>query len=179
MQISDTREINVPPAIVYATLQDPEMLKACIAGAQEVTGTPQDGYTATVVQKIGPVKATFQGHVVMSEMVENKSMKLSGEGKGGVAGFAKGSAYVVLEPGPDNGTILKYEVEARVGGKLAQLGSRLIDGFARNMADQFFVRLKEGLEGPSEGAEMENTSSEDASKDPKKKTWLKRVTGRE
>ena len=90
MQMSDTREIQADPAIVYAALQDPKVLKTCIAGATEVTGTPQDGYTATVVQKVGPVRATFKGHVTMSDMVENRSMKLAGEGKGGAAGFARG-----------------------------------------------------------------------------------------
>jgi carbon monoxide dehydrogenase subunit G len=149
MQMSDTREIEADPAIVYAALQDTEVLKSCIAGAQSVEGTPQDGYTATVVQKVGPVKATFKGHVTMSDMVENRSMTLTGEGKGGVAGFAKGTAQVVLDSAPGGGTILTYSVEARIGGKLAQLGNRLIDGFARNMADQFFARLKDGLEDPS------------------------------
>lgn len=150
MQMSDTREIQADPAIVYTALQDPQVLKACIAGATEVTGTPQDGYSATVVQKVGPVKATFKGYVTMSDIVENASMKLAGEGKGGVAGFARGGARVVLQPGSDGGTLLSYEVEAKVGGKLAQLGSRIVDGFAKKMADQFFARLKEKLEGPSD-----------------------------
>lgn len=179
MQMSDTREIQASPAAVYAALQDPEILKACIAGAQDITGTPQDGYTATVVQKVGPVKATFRGQVTMSDMVENKSMKLAGEGKGGVAGFAKGGAHVVLEPSPNHGTILKYQVEAKVGGKLAQLGSRLIDGFAKNMADQFFSRLKEGLEGPTDGVEQIDTSSRNASDATTKKAWLKKLTMRD
>jgi carbon monoxide dehydrogenase subunit G len=177
MQMSDTREIQADPAIVYAALQDPEVLKACIAGAQEVTGTPQEGYTATVVQKVGPVKATFKGQVSMSDMVENRSMKLTGEGKGGVAGFARGSADVVLDPGPDGGTILKYDVEARVGGKLAQLGNRLIDGFAKNMADQFFARLKEGLEEPSDVADPSGAPLGETSGAEQKKSWLKRMRG--
>lgn len=91
MKMSDTREIQADQAIVYTALQDPEVLKACIAGATELAGSPQQGYEATVVQKVGPVKATFKGHVVMSEMIEDTSMKLTGEGKGGIAGFAKGA----------------------------------------------------------------------------------------
>ncbi|QIE48096.1 carbon monoxide dehydrogenase subunit G (plasmid) [Pseudohalocynthiibacter aestuariivivens] len=157
MQMSDTREIQADPAIVYAALQDPKVLKTCIAGATEVTGTPQDGYTATVVQKVGPVRATFKGHVTMSDMVENRSMKLAGEGKGGVAGFAKGGADVTLAPGTDGGTLLSYNVESKVGGKLAQLGNRLIDGFAKKMADQFFARLKDELEGPKNNADPANS----------------------
>lgn len=157
MQMNDTREIQADPAVVYTALQDSEMLKACIAGATEVTGTPQDGYNATVIQKVGPVKATFKGHVSMSDMIESTSMKLVGEGKGGVAGFAKGEANVTLAPGPDGGTLVSYEVEAKVGGKLAQLGNRLIDGFAKKMADQFFARLKDELEGSKDEAEPAHT----------------------
>ena len=169
MKMSDTREIQADQAIVYTALQDPEVLKACIAGATELAGSPQQGYEATVVQKVGPVKATFKGHVVMSEMIEDTSMKLTGEGKGGIAGFAKGAANVVLEAGPDGGTLICYEVEAKVGGKLAQLGNRLIDGFAKKMADQFFARLKERLEGPTDRADPVNPSSSDVSETAQKK----------
>ncbi|RKF12701.1 carbon monoxide dehydrogenase [Roseovarius spongiae] len=177
MQMSDTREIQAAPAIVYAAIQDPETLKACIAGATEVTGTPQDGYTATVVQKVGPVKATFTGHVTMSDMVENRSMTLAGEGKGGVAGFAKGAANVVLDPSPEGGTLLSYEVEAKVGGKLAQLGNRLIEGFAKKMADQFFARLKDGLENGSDVSNPPEAPGGESSGAAQKKTWLKGLRG--
>ena len=178
MRMSDNREIQANPASVFAALLDPEVLKACVSGAQEVSGNPQDGYAATVVQKIGPVKATFKGQVTMSEMVENQRLVIVGEGKGGVAGFAKGVADVTLEPAGNGGTILTYEVEAKVGGKLAQLGSRLIDSFARNMADQFFARLQQVLEGPVEevAADTGDTSAQDA---PKKKGWLNRMTSRD
>lgn len=171
MQLSDTREIQAPPSAVYAALLDPEVLKACIGGAQEVTGNPTEGYHATVVQKVGPVKATFKGTVTMSDMVEPERLTIAGEGKGGAAGFAKGSANVTLEPGEDGATVLSYEVDAKVGGKLAQLGSRLIDGFAKKMADQFFANLQEHFEGPP--PQDEDTGEES------KPGWLGRLTGRD
>ena len=146
-------------------LLSPEVLKECVPGAQEVTGTPEDGFEATVVQKVGPVKATFKGMVKVSNIVELESLTLTGEGKGGAAGYAKGGANVRLEDS-ETGTRLSYDVEASVGGKLAQLGSRLVDGFAKKMADQFFARLEEVLEGPSE---------DDPEPEAEKKGWLKRL----
>ncbi len=170
MQLNDTREIQAPPAAVYSALLDPEVLKACIGGAQEITGNPTDGYQATVVQKVGPVKATFKGTVTMSDMVEPERLTIAGEGKGGAAGFAKGSAQVTLAANDAGGTALTYEVEAKVGGKLAQLGSRLIDGFAKKMADQFFANLQAHFDDPEpEG---------DASEEEAKPGWLGRLTGR-
>ena len=164
MQMSDTRQIGVPPAEVYAALINPEVLKACVPGAQEVTGSVEDGFEATVVQKVGPVKATFKGAVTISDMVPDTSLKIDGSGKGGAAGFAKGGAEVQLAA-KDGGTELSYDVEAKVAGKLAQLGSRIIDGFAKKMADQFFENLQTNLEGPAE----EEAEAEDA---PKKKGWF-------
>lgn len=167
MQMSDTRQIAVPPAQVYAALLDPETLKACVPGAQEVTGSVEDGFVATVVQKVGPVKATFKGEVTISDLVPDTSLKMDGSGKGGAAGFAKGGAEVrLLEK--DGGTELSYDVEAKVGGKLAQLGSRIIDGFAKKMADQFFENLQTTLEGPAEDGDE---APEEA---PAKKGWFGR-----
>ena len=140
MQMSDTRQIAATPAEVYSALLDPEMLQTCVPGAQDVSGSVEEGYDATVVQKVGPVKATFKGHVTLSDLVPNEALTITGEGKGGAAGFAKGGAEVRLAE-KDGGTELSYDVEAKVGGKLAQLGSRIIDGFAKKMADQFFTNL--------------------------------------
>jgi carbon monoxide dehydrogenase subunit G len=165
MQMSDARDIKADRATVWAALLSPEVLKECVPGAQEVTGTPEDGFEATVVQKVGPVKATFKGMVKVSNIVEMQSLTLTGEGKGGAAGYAKGGANVRLEDS-ETGTRLSYDVEASVGGKLAQLGSRLVDGFAKKMADQFFARLEEVLEGPSE---------DDPEPEAEKKGWLKRL----
>jgi len=165
MKMSAERDIQADRATVWAALLSPEVLKECVPGAQEVTGSADDGYEAVVVQKVGPVKATFKGQVTVSNRVEMESLTLTGEGKGGAAGFAKGGADVRLEDS-DTGTRLIYDVEAKVGGKLAQLGSRIVDGFAKKMADQFFVRLEQVIEGPGE---------DDDEPEAKKKGWLKRL----
>ena len=165
MQMNDERDIKADRATVWAALLSPEVLRECVPGAQEVTGNPEDGFEAVVVQKVGPVKATFKGMVTFSDRVEGESLTLLGEGKGGVAGFAKGGAKLRLEDS-EAGTRLIYEVEARVGGKLARLGSRIVDGFAKKMADQFFARLEQVLEGPS---------PEDDETEIEKKSWLKRL----
>lgn len=169
MKMQDQREIKAAREVVFAAILDPEVLKDCIPGADSVEGNAQEGYLATVTQKVGPVKATFKGQVEMSEIVENEKITISGEGKGGAAGFAKGGAVVTLEElGPEL-TKLTYDVEAKVGGKLAQLGSRIIDGFAKKMADQFFANLQNGLE---------DTGDDDPKTDEQpKKGWFKRLTG--
>lgn len=181
MKMTDTRQIDAPPAAVYAALLDPAVLQACVPGAQDVTGSPEEGFEATVVQKVGPVKATFKGQVTLSEMVENQSLTITGEGKGGAAGFAKGGADVRVTE-KDGGTELSYDVEAKVGGKLAQLGSRIIDGFAKKMADQFFDNFKAAVEGPApEEAPAEAAPAEQAEGegDAPKKGWLGRLTGKD
>ncbi len=170
MQMSGEREIAAPKEVVWAALLDRDVLKEAVPGCQEMEGSAEEGFTATVVQKVGPVKATFKGGVTLSDIVEGESLTLSGEGKGGPAGFAKGGAKVRLEP-VEAGTKLVYDVEAKVGGKLAQLGSRIIDGFAKKMADQFFTRFQETVEGPGEEGE------DDAGETSKKKGWLKRLSG--
>ncbi len=168
MKMSDERVIAAEPSVVWAALLDPEVLKACVPGCQEMTGSPEDGFEATVVQKVGPVKATFKGAVTLSAMDEPNSLTLTGEGKGGAAGFAKGGADVSLAP-EGEGTRITYDVTANVGGKLAQLGSRIIDGFARKLADQFFERFQAVVEGTDE-AEVEVSEE--------KKGWLARLRGK-
>ena len=130
---------------------------------------------AVVVQKVGPVKARFTGVVTLSDMVPGQSLRISGEGKGGPAGFAKGGANVTFTAIPE-GTRLSYDVEANVGGKIAQLGSRLIDGFAKKMADEFFERFQQTIEGPGEPAD-ESAEGDDPEGGEKKKGWLKRIIG--
>jgi carbon monoxide dehydrogenase subunit G len=146
MKMSAEREIAAPKDLVWAALLDAEVLKACVPGCEELIGSAEEGFEATVVQKVGPVKATFKGVVSISDQVAGESLTLTGEGKGGAAGFASGKADVTLET-TDGGTKLTYEVDAKVGGKLAQLGSRIIDSFAKKMADQFFERFQEQVEG--------------------------------
>jgi carbon monoxide dehydrogenase subunit G len=125
-----------------------------------------------VKQKVGPVSATFNGHVRLSDVMPGESYTISGEGKGGAAGFAKGSAAVRLED-KDGGTLLAYDVTASVGGKLAQLGSRLIDGFAKKMADQFFDAFATAVERPAEPVAAEADPVAE-----KKPGWFRRLTGR-
>ncbi len=137
MELEGTKVIPAPRARVWELLNDPEVLKSCIPGCTELTGTPETGFEATVVQKVGPVKATFKGAVTLLNVVPGESYTISGEGKGGVAGFAKGAADVRLTD-VEGGTELAWTVDAQVGGKLAQLGNRIIGGFAKGMADKFF-----------------------------------------
>jgi carbon monoxide dehydrogenase subunit G len=174
MQMSDSREIKAQPAEVWAAILNPDVLKECIPGCTEVTGSPAEGFEATVTQKVGPVKATFKGAVTLSEIDEGRSVRISGEGKGGPAGFAKGGAVVRLEP-VEAGTRLSYDVEANVGGKLAQLGSRIIDGFAKKMADEFFTRFQAAVEGPEEAVETADAGGDAGGE--KKKGWFKRLVG--
>lgn len=122
---------------VWAKLNDPEVLKACIPGCEELEPTDDGGFRAVAKMKVGPVSARFKGRVTLSDLDPPNGYKSSGEGEGGVAGFAKGGATVLLVE-KDGGTLLTYNVEAQIGGKLAQLGQRLILGSAKKLADQFF-----------------------------------------
>jgi uncharacterized protein len=176
MKLSDSREIRAEPAIVWQAILDPQVLQACIPGCESLTGSVADGYEAVVKQKVGPVSATFTGLVHLSDIVEGRSIRISGEGKGGVAGFAKGGANVTLEPVPD-GTRLSYEVEASVGGKIAQLGSRIIDGFAKKMADDFFTRFQNAVEAPEEEPGPTDAEATDSGAEASKKGWFKRLIG--
>ena len=145
MELEGSKVIAADRATVWARLNDADTLAACIPGCQELTGTPEDGFAAVVKQKVGPVSATFKGEVTLEDVVEAESYRIVGEGKGGVAGFAKGSADVSLKD-VEGGTELTYKVDAKVGGKLAQLGNRIVGGFARKMADQFFENFLEQVE---------------------------------
>ena len=145
MEMSGDVRIGATVEEVWAALNDAEILRQCIPGCQELSGSPQEGFAATVKQKVGPVSATFKGAVALENVVPEQSYTIVGEGKGGVAGFAKGSADVTLVE-TEYGTELSYLANAKVGGKLAQLGSRIVGGFARKMSDQFFDRLQEQIE---------------------------------
>ncbi len=145
MELEGSKVIAADRATVWAKLNDAETLGACIPGCEELTGSAEDGFEAVVKQKVGPVSATFKGAVSLEDIVENESYRIVGEGKGGVAGFAKGSADVTLADVPE-GTELTYKVDAKVGGKLAQLGNRIVGGFARKMADQFFENFLQQVE---------------------------------
>ena len=149
-------EFRVPTdrETVWRALNDPEVLKECLPGCQEIEKTSDTEMTATLTLKVGPVKATFAGGVTLSDLDPPNSYTLSGQGQGGAAGFASGEAKVRLaEDG--GGTVVHYDVDAKVGGKLAQIGSRLIDSTAKKLAKQFFDSLAEKLGGGEEADEVE------------------------
>lgn len=136
---------------VWAALNDPQVLKACIPGCEELEKTGENGFRATAKVAVGPVKATFKGNVTLSDIDPPNGYTISGEGQGGVAGFAKGGAKVRLDDA-DAGTRLVYDVEAQVGGKIAQLGGRLINGVAKKYADEFFANFAKQLAPPQDPA---------------------------
>ncbi|MEM0988423.1 MAG: carbon monoxide dehydrogenase subunit G [Pseudomonadota bacterium] len=177
MEMSGERLIAAPRGVVWKALNDPEVLKACIPGCEEIEQTSPTELTAKVTQKVGPVKAKFTGQIELSDIVPEESYRISGTGKGGAAGGASGGAAVSLTE-TDDGTMLTYQAEAKVTGKIAQLGARLIDGFAKKMADQFFSRFQEVVEGPKEDAEAAegDGADGDAPADEKKGLWA-RLTG--
>ena len=141
--IEGEETIAAPIAKVWAGLNDAEVLKACIPGCQSLEKKSDTDMAATVVLKIGPIKATFAGEVALKNLNPPRSYTIEGEGKGGIAGFAKGGADVSLsEDGPD-ATILKYATKADVGGKIAQLGSRLIASTSKKLAGEFFSSFNE------------------------------------
>lgn len=142
MAFTMTGEITLPAdrMTVWAKLNDPEVLKRCIAGVQAMEQTSDNTFAASIKMKIGPVSATFKGNVELSNIDAPNSYRISGAGEGGVAGFAKGGADVTLTE-TDDGTLLRYDVQATVGGKIAQMGARLIDGVAKKTADGFFAKF--------------------------------------
>ena len=178
MKLAEERHIAADPATVWAAVLNPQVLQACVPGCESLTGSPGDGFEAVVVQKVGPVKARFTGTVTLSEMNEPHSLRITGEGKGGVAGFAKGGAFVTMTA-EGSGTKLTYEVDASVGGKIAQLGSRIIDGFAKNLAEEFFNRFQSAIEGPAQEAPADaaDASADEGTQDTPKKGWFRRLIG--
>lgn len=129
---------------VWEKLNDPEVLRTCIPGCEELERTDDTGFRAIAKMKVGPVSARFRGKVTLSDLDPPNGYRISGEGEGGVAGFAKGGAKVNLVE-REGGTLLSYQVDAHIGGKLAQLGQRLIGGTAKKMADEFFANFARAL----------------------------------
>lgn len=168
MQMNDSQRIPAPRDKVWAALNDPDVLKACIPGCQSLEVTGPNEMTATVVFKVGPVKATFSGKVTLSDLDPPNSYRISGEGSGGVAGFAKGGALVRLESESAEVTVLRYEVDAQIGGKLAQLGTRLIDSTSKKVAGEFFASFATVVGGPAEPPAQADTGA---------RGWLGRLTG--
>ena len=141
VQLAASREV------VWAKLNDPEVLKSCIPGSEQLDKISDNEFQAIATVKVGPVKARWKGKVKLSDLDPPNSYRISGEGEGGVAGFAKGGAKVSLAD-KDGGTLLTYDVEAQIGGKLAQLGQRLINSAAKKTADDFFVKFAAAVTQP-------------------------------
>ncbi len=159
MKLSGEHHIPASRQTVWDALNDPETLQACLPGCETLEKVSDTKMNATITTKIGPVKATFQGAVTLNDLDPPNSYTLNGEGQGGPAGFASGTASIALTEA-DGGTLLKYEVKAKVGGKLAQIGSRLIDSVTKKLAGQFFGALVNRL-SVDEGAEDEPESAAD------------------
>ena len=151
MAMTMNGQVQLPASrdVVWAKLNDPEVLKSCIPGSEQLDKISDNEFQAVATVKVGPVKARWKGKVRLSDLDPPNSYRISGEGEGGVAGFAKGGAKVSLSD-KDGGTLLTYDVEAQIGGKLAQLGQRLINSAAKKTADDFFVKFAEAV---AKGAE--------------------------
>ncbi len=151
MEQSGEYPIAAPRQAVWAALNDPDTLRACIAGCQALTQTGEHAFAAEVKAKVGPVSATFKGAVTLVDLNPPESYRLLIEAQGGATGFGKGEAAVALEETPE-GSLLRYTATATVGGKLAQIGSRLIDAAVRQMAANFFAAFSERVAGVGDAA---------------------------
>ena len=161
MEMSGEQRIPLAQQRVWEALNDPEILKACIPGCESINRVSDNEYKVAMTAAIGPVKAKFSGKLLLSDMNPPNSYSLAFEGSGGAAGFGKGSAQVSLAPEGD-GTLLTYKATASVGGKLAQIGSRLIDGVAKKMADDFFARFNKTVAPAADAANQTAAAHPDA-----------------
>ena len=165
MDMTGSQRIEASREVVYAALNDVDVLRQCIPGCETVEMTSENEMTAKVTLKIGPVKASFSGKVTLSDLDPPNGYTITGEGSGGAAGFAKGGAKVSLEA-DGNATVLHYTVDAQIGGKLAQLGGRLIDATSKKLAGDFFEKFSEVVAPAPESEELS-----------KKKGWLGNLIG--
>jgi carbon monoxide dehydrogenase subunit G len=165
MELTGEQLIPAPRQAVWNAINDPEILRQCITGCESVTKTSDTEFEASVQVKVGPVKARFKGKVALSDLDPPNGCTISGEAQGGVAaGFGKGSARVQLADAENGATRLTYAVNAQVGGKLAQIGARLIDGVAAKMADDFFTKFNQIVAAPA-GVTPDNASATAEAKD--------------
>ncbi len=170
MKLTGSREVRAAPAVVWAALLDPDVLKVCVPGCESMTGSVAEGFEAAIALKIGPLRFRLTGLVRFSDIDPGHAVTVSGEGMGGAAGFARGGARVRLHP-VEGGTRLDYDWEASVGGRLAELGGRLLQGFAGRLAEDAFARFQrvvEGSDGPVPAAEPEP---------PPATGWFRRLIG--
>jgi len=159
MEIKGEYKIAAPRDKVFAALNDPAVLQACIPGCESLEKTSDTEMKAKVRLRIGPVSASFSGKVTLSDIDPPNGYRISGEGQGGAAGFAKGGAVVTLREDAGD-TVLNYNVDAQVGGKIAQVGARLIDGTAKKLADEFFGKFATVVGGPPSAAAVAGTASD-------------------
>jgi hypothetical protein len=171
MDMTGERRIAASRKKVWAALNDPAILKQAIPGCESLEMQSPTDMTARIKIQVGPVKATFNGKVKLTDLDPPNGYRITGEGSGGVAGYAKGGTTVHLAD-DGSGTLMTYDVKADVGGKLAQLGGRLIDSTAKKLADEFFERFTALVGGAPAGA------SRASSDQPKKKGWFKRLFGK-
>ena len=154
MTMNGQVQLAAPRQVVWEKLNDPEVLKSCIPGSEQLDKISDNEFQAIATVKVGPVKARWKGKVRLTDLDPPNSYRISGEGEGGVAGFAKGGAKVSLSD-KDGGTLLTYDVEAQIGGKLAQLGQRLINSAAKKTADDFFVKFAAAVAQSADGLRSE------------------------
>lgn len=181
MELTDTHTLPVPQQQAWEALNDTEILRACIPGCESIEADGENAYAVAMTASVGPVKARFKGRMNLTDVDAPHTYTIVFEGQGGAAGFGKGMAKVNLEPGDGaDSTVLTYNANAQVGGKLAQIGSRLVDGAARKIAGEFFKRFSAQLQGAPEVQDSEASvdSVESVDEDPPadaekkgKKSW--------
>jgi uncharacterized protein len=170
MEFNGNQTIAAPRHVVWAALNDPAVLQACVPGCESFIARSDDEFEAVVQAAVGPVKARFKGGLALSERRPDEGYRIAGKGEGGIAGFGKMQAVVDLADAPEGGTLLTYHATAEVGGKLAQVGSRLVASVANRMADEFFKRFGEQLAEPA--PEAAPAADDDTPAAPKK--WWQR-----
>ncbi|KAA0178755.1 carbon monoxide dehydrogenase subunit G [Cupriavidus cauae] len=152
MEMTQTHRLPVPQQVAWEALNDTALLQHCIPGCESIEPDGDNAYLLSMTAAIGPVKAKFKGRMALQDIQAPDSYTIAFDGQGGAAGFGKGTAKVRLDPDGDE-TVLSYTVQAQVGGKIAQIGSRLVDGAARKMADTFFTRFSEAVSGGQQPAD--------------------------
>jgi hypothetical protein len=170
MELKGSRTVPASIETTWAALNDPETLKACIPGCESIERVSDTEFRVAMTARVGPVSAKFNGRIVLADLSPPSSYRMSFEGQGGAAGFARGEARVALSP-DGAGTRISYTATAQIGGKLAQIGSRLVDGAAAKVADDFFARLVERLGGGRAGA-AEPTIPPDNAAAALRNTWI-------
>ena len=162
MELTESHSLPVPQERAWDALNDAAVLKACIPGCEDIAADGENTWTVALMAAVGPVKARFKGRMELTDIEAPHRYTINFEGQGGAAGFGKGSAQVKLEAAGDDATTLNYTATAQVGGKLAQFGSRLVDGAARKIAAEFFRRFGEQLDGGASAAEATQTDGDNA-----------------